>query len=408
MFGSAVLDVAIGLVFVYLLLAVFCTAITEAISRRMKLRAVILKEGIDRLLGGIPGASQAIYSHPLIATLARKDEKPSYIAPRAFAVALMDFVGQGQPPGMTSHERFRAAVSSAAGGAATGPQGERELKSALFALAGDPKLAAEAATERLAGWFDESMDRVGGWYKRKIQVITFAVALLVTLAANADTFHILSRLWSDPSLRAVVLAQATERAKKPPRLTIEYPDPDSPIPSAPVDTAAGSSANSSGLTQEDFAAIGQITGWSDLAGTTSVQKEVDLRFQLGNEIWEHTFAVVHSPPYQVLLGMDFLEFNRAEISLGEKRKIEVCEGRSLEARLSQMDFTSVSTSRSETQRSARRYNEEKAEKSTTGKFISGGSSSAEPRALFSALSSRLPCCKQSNSSGHLSNDRRQR
>lgn len=263
MFGSAVLDVAIGLVFVYLLLAVFCTAITEAISRRMKLRAVILKEGIDRLLGGIPGASQAIYSHPLIATLARKDEKPSYIAPRAFAVALMDFVGQGQPPGMTSHERFRAAVSSAAGGAATGPQGERELKSALFALAGDPKLAAEAATERLAGWFDESMDRVGGWYKRKIQVITFAVALLVTLAANADTFHILSRLWSDPSLRAVVLAQATERAKKPPRLTIEYPDPDSPIPSAPVDTAAGSSANSSGLTQEDFAAIGQITGWSD-------------------------------------------------------------------------------------------------------------------------------------------------
>ena len=58
-----------------------------------------------------------------------------------------------------------------------------------------------------------------------------------------------------------------------------------------------------------------------LAGSTSVQREVDLRFQLGNETWEHTFAVVHSPPYQVLLGMDFLELNRAEISLGGKRKI---------------------------------------------------------------------------------------
>ncbi len=262
MFGSTVLELAIGLVFVYLLLAVFCTAITEAISRRMKLRAVILREGIENLLAGMPGGAQKIYGHPLIANLARKGEMPSYIAPRTFAVALMDLVGQGQPPSMTSHERFCAAISSAAGAPATKSPGEKELKSALFALAGDPKLGSEAAAARLAAWFDESMDRVTGWYKRKIQVITLIVALGVTLVANADTFQIANRLWRDPAVRAAVVAQATERAKKPPRLTIEYPDPDSPIPTAPVDTAAGAT-DAGNLTQADVVQIAQITGWSD-------------------------------------------------------------------------------------------------------------------------------------------------
>ena len=261
MFGSTILDVAIGMVFVYLLLAVFCSAITEAISRRKNLRAVFLKEGIEHLLRGMPAAAEKIYAHPLIANLARKDEKPSYIAPRTFAIALMDVVGQGQP-GATSNERFRAAVAAAAGAAGTGPQGEKELKAALHAVTGDPKLDADAAVEKLATWFDESMDRVSGWYKRKIQVITFLVAVVVTLVANADTLHIAARLWRDPTARAAVVAQATERAKKPPRLTIEYPDPESPIPSAPVDTSAGS-AEPSGLTQKDMAQLGQITGWSD-------------------------------------------------------------------------------------------------------------------------------------------------
>lgn len=274
MFGSAVLDVAIGLIFVYLLLAVFCTAITEWISRKMNLRAVILKEGIYQLLSGIPGAANAFYAHPLIAALARGNDKPSYIAPGTFATALMHSMGHGQEGG-TNHERFLAAITPPKGKDSASPI---NLQSALFALAGDPKLDADAAAKKLTAWYDESMDRVSGWYKRKIQLITLAVALLVTLAANADTFQIASRLWSDPALRAAVVAQATERAKKPPSLTIEYPDPDSPIPSAPVDTAASSPADSSGLRQEDLAALGQITGWSnDLRILNAWIRHEDLR-----------------------------------------------------------------------------------------------------------------------------------
>ncbi len=263
MFGSTILDVAIGVVFVYLLLAVFCTAIVEGYSRRKNLRADFLRKGVDELLRGLPDGAQKIHDHPLIANLARKGEKPSYIAPRTFAVALMDVVGEGQS-GATSHERFRAAVATAAATATseTAPPSGRDFKAALFALAGDHKLDSDEAVEKLAGWFDQGMDRVSGWYKRKIQVIAFAVAIAVTLVANADTFHITARLWQDPALRAAVVAQATERANKPPRLTIEYPDPESPIPSAPVETATGT-ADTSALTQKDVAQLGQVTGWSD-------------------------------------------------------------------------------------------------------------------------------------------------
>ncbi|MCL4524583.1 MAG: hypothetical protein M1453_09705 [Acidobacteria bacterium] len=257
MFGSALLDVAIGLVFVYLLLAVFCTAITEVFSRRKDWRAVMLKEGIEHIFTGIPDVAQAIYAHPFIKALARKEEKPNHIPPRTFALALMDIAGRGQK-GDTPHERFRAAMAGA-GASAAGS----DLRSMLFAVAGDPKLDAEVATERVAAWFDESMSLVTGWYRQKMQKISVVVALVVTLVANADTFHIAGRLWSNPTLRAAILAQATERAKKAPQLTIEYPDPDAPIPSAPVEAAPAASTAPSGLTQEDLAALGQVTGWSD-------------------------------------------------------------------------------------------------------------------------------------------------
>src|SRR5215211_9020344 len=73
-FGSTVLDVAIGLVFVYLLLSLICSAITEGIARVFAMRSGTLKEGIRNLLSG-PGDvdyAQKLYDHPLISGLYRQ------------------------------------------------------------------------------------------------------------------------------------------------------------------------------------------------------------------------------------------------------------------------------------------------------------------------------------------------
>ncbi|HWP77167.1 MAG TPA: hypothetical protein VNU03_21775, partial [Methylomirabilota bacterium] len=51
MFGSAIIDIAIGLVFVYLVLSLVVTAAQEVLETIIKLRGAHLAKGIEKLLG---------------------------------------------------------------------------------------------------------------------------------------------------------------------------------------------------------------------------------------------------------------------------------------------------------------------------------------------------------------------
>jgi hypothetical protein len=70
--------------------------------------------------------------------------------------------------------------------------------------------------EGIEVWFNNAMDRVAGWYKRRTQVIVFVIAVLVTSVANADTIQIAKTLANDAALREALVAQAQELAKNPP------------------------------------------------------------------------------------------------------------------------------------------------------------------------------------------------
>jgi len=67
--------------------------------------------------------------------------------------------------------------------------------------------------QSIEGWYNSTMDRVSGWYKRRTQVILFCVGLIITGALNVDTVAIANRLASDPSLRSSLVATAQEYAK---------------------------------------------------------------------------------------------------------------------------------------------------------------------------------------------------
>jgi hypothetical protein len=68
MLGSDVLDIAIGLIFVYLVLCFLCSAINGLIEGWLKTRAANLKRGIRELLADPNGTGlvKAIYDHALI------------------------------------------------------------------------------------------------------------------------------------------------------------------------------------------------------------------------------------------------------------------------------------------------------------------------------------------------------
>lgn len=92
MFGSTILEVAIGLFFVYLLLSLLCSAVGEYIEGKFNNRAKYLKQGITLLLndsgGGGDDLAAVLYGHGLVRPFYRGSKLPSYIPSRTFALAL--------------------------------------------------------------------------------------------------------------------------------------------------------------------------------------------------------------------------------------------------------------------------------------------------------------------------------
>ena len=67
MFGSGILDVAIGLVFIYVVFSLVHTALNEYVSGLFAMRSKNLRVAIDRMFGD--AKSKEFYEHPIIQTL---------------------------------------------------------------------------------------------------------------------------------------------------------------------------------------------------------------------------------------------------------------------------------------------------------------------------------------------------
>jgi hypothetical protein len=91
---------------------------------------------------------------------------------------------------------------------------DADLRQALTARL-DGAQTLDQVQARLQEWFDDQMDRVSGWYRRKAQLITLALGLLISVGMNADTLAIVRSLSSDSTVRASLVAQAQEGARQP-------------------------------------------------------------------------------------------------------------------------------------------------------------------------------------------------
>jgi hypothetical protein len=257
-FGSAVLDVAIGLIFVYLLLSIVCTAANEWIAGLTRSRAVVLEKSIRQLLGSQPtkrGTEDSnfltdFYDHPLIKGMKRNNRHPTYIAARVFAKVVMDLVTPNKT-GKIDFTTFEQGIQNMLDG---------NVKGTLLTLIEDTRKDADKNLDSVAraieGWFEDAMDRASGWYKRRTQIWTLVVAAFITIAANADTIRMAHRLSTDPVLRAAIVEEAQSRAQKPrPSVTVEYPNMDEPT--NPVVTENEGDK----ITDKEYALLGQLLGW---------------------------------------------------------------------------------------------------------------------------------------------------
>lgn len=58
-------------------------------------------------------------------------------------------------------------------------------------------------------WFDDSMDRVSGAYKRYSQTLALVIGIIVALMLNVDSINLTLYLWRDPAVRQALAAQAS-------------------------------------------------------------------------------------------------------------------------------------------------------------------------------------------------------
>lgn len=202
MFGSQVLEVVIGLVLIYLSLSIGCSGIKEVIAAALSLRAKTLEKAIRNMLKNGPNDYTAkVLGHPLILGTAPEGEKPSYISARMFAAALLDVVAPADAAQPRTMQSLRAGVAQIP---------DLKLRGTLLNIIDSAGGDVEAARLKVEHWFDDTMARVSGWYKRTAQQIIFVIGLVLCCAVNADTLMIVKELWSDQALRSAVVAEAAK------------------------------------------------------------------------------------------------------------------------------------------------------------------------------------------------------
>ncbi|HMN26911.1 MAG TPA: hypothetical protein PKE45_02060 [Caldilineaceae bacterium] len=275
--GSSVLEIAIGLALIYMLFAVICSALNEWLAGILKLRARTLREGIQKLLSDPNGEHLAkqFFEHPLFRGLTPGNNQafPSYIPARTFARILIDIVSpaQGARQDLTElYKRIRDVVAnlsssdndlgrpvlivteewgptpakiakpprplknlenprrdlldyvSSSGNeiaqiefAATTLEKLGDLETTLKRTQDEATAALYQAQANVEEYFTQTMERLSGWYKRRVQVFIILFALALSLLLNIDSLEIANRLANDPALRQTLVVVAEQTTTLP-------------------------------------------------------------------------------------------------------------------------------------------------------------------------------------------------
>lgn len=245
---TIILEVAVGLAFVYLLFSLLASAINEAVLGHLaQLRARVLEESLRALLsneqsrssllhilktiGAIFGRittffwqpktplslkagnfAESVLSHPLVRGLTSNGRScPSYLPAETFADAVVGSLVEFSKRSSAAGQAARTFKDLSADDLVAGLNQLNDLhaQQLLNSVLAECKTIAEAR-ERLTLWFNNSMDRVTGLYRRYTQFWLYVWATLIVVWLNVDSIEIGKRLFTDAEFRGVLVARATE------------------------------------------------------------------------------------------------------------------------------------------------------------------------------------------------------
>jgi len=238
MFGSEILETAIGLVFVYLMFSLVCSGVKEWIHYLLNVRSKSLEEEIRRMLTN-SDLVDAIYNHDLVGdsgqsgifkkllglggpTTPEGDKKVvpikagnaklTSISPDSFAEALLDCITSAAASKGKSKAADQLFDSIKKG---IEQIVNKEVRNVLLNLLNkasseekELKKRVEEAVQVVEKWYENSMGKLSAWYRKKSKQLIFVTALVLVVTYNVDSIMIVKMLSQDPAIRTTVLFEA--------------------------------------------------------------------------------------------------------------------------------------------------------------------------------------------------------
>lgn len=213
-------EIAISLILIYFLLSIVISGIQEILSGIIiKSRSSFLREAIDKAFNDPQNKNWAefIYGHPLVSKLKRKANKnPSYISSKIFSTCLVDIITnegkllefKSDEPGEIEYKEellYKNPLDNYVYGLKTLATGD--VKTLLESLSTECDNIKQVK-QNISDWFENYMDRVSGWYKRKVRWVTLILAVFITLLLNIDSIQITRDIWSNKELRRSLISYA--------------------------------------------------------------------------------------------------------------------------------------------------------------------------------------------------------
>lgn len=250
MLGSPILDVALGLIFIYLIYSLFVTTIMELLATIFGLRARLLRSTLYRMLNDdqavkpwtfmrliddltsficffIPPRWRWIHSKPSLAWtfynmpaikylgLSVWFKRPSYISSERFAKTVCDIL-RSPADGFSSSSEERIAQSLATGkvnpsglACQVEPETLHFLNSLWIEKPGEGQSREDKFKQQLIQWFNETMELLSGRYKRRMQMNTFVLGFLIALVFNVNSIEISTRLATNDKAREALVSLAS-------------------------------------------------------------------------------------------------------------------------------------------------------------------------------------------------------
>ena len=241
---SSALDVAIGLAFLFFLFSLVISRINEFVATALNLRHKGLENALRAMLddhrpaaneaaGGPVVSADKVLNHALVKPIQQAIQgrflssalgklglgrtKLSYLPSRTFSAAVFDLLAPADPadpahPGATAGKGAATDPMARAKAAVAGMSEHNPARQPLLRMMTDAEGDRDKFRGSLEHWYDDTMDRVSGWYKRYVQRIILVITIMLVACLNVDSINIAQVLWRLPTERAAVAAAAAKQA----------------------------------------------------------------------------------------------------------------------------------------------------------------------------------------------------